>query len=509
MSLPYVATDLADDQGRKHRTLIAQATNELIKVRPPHDRTVSEASAGVTPIDPRYAPGDVRRYGAIADGSTDSAFALQAAINQCQLSGAAVYIYGARNGFGYRVTSAVSITSAVKIYGDGYANSCIRSPNTNGVFVIAAGVSQVEMSDFRMSCETRHSSTPNAIKAINIQGTPSSRCFAHIYRDLFIDGYGRAIQADCLVDSHFDHILCYFGKDFIFADKFVVNCFVYNCIAAGDGTGQGITMGDGVEASEGWQITNNTLQSFLFTIVGNGCQNNIVSHNQLDFFGTAAVYIISGASMASTNWLVANNYMACGMIGGDSAVICRNNIASSNPRGNRIINNDILVYLFGGFTLSYGIRIDGTQEIHNLVSGNNVACSGGGGFDLKMDTGTLSRVIGNEWRTTGATFASGVNPLYSDNIGPSTGQTPVVASAAALTLPAGPKLFVISGATNITSVVAAGHEGETVILIFTGALTFTDGGNLNLNGNFITSGDDTITITCFGGIWFEVARSPN
>lgn len=43
-------------------------------------RTASEIAAGVTPTDYSYSPGDVRRYGAVGDGSTESTTAIQNAL---------------------------------------------------------------------------------------------------------------------------------------------------------------------------------------------------------------------------------------------------------------------------------------------------------------------------------------------------------------------------------------------------------------------------------------------
>jgi hypothetical protein len=40
-------------------------------------------------------------------------------------------------------------------------------------------------------------------------------------------------------------------------------------------------------------------------------------------------------------------------------------------------------------------------------------------------------------------------------------------------------------------------------------LTFTDGNNLKIAGNFVTSADDTITLVCDGTNWFETCRSAN
>jgi hypothetical protein len=55
MPLPRVPTDSNNE--KQHRTVIATTVNELVKTRPPFDRTGAERTAGVTPLDYSYAPG--------------------------------------------------------------------------------------------------------------------------------------------------------------------------------------------------------------------------------------------------------------------------------------------------------------------------------------------------------------------------------------------------------------------------------------------------------------------
>jgi hypothetical protein len=84
-----------------------------------------------------------------------------------------------------------------------------------------------------------------------------------------------------------------------------------------------------------------------------------------------------------------------------------------------------------------------------------------------------------------------------------------VASAAALPVPTG-NVFHVTGTTNITSITSTNVGAGTVVtLIFDDVLTFTDGNNLKLAGNFVTSADDTITLAYDGSNWFEIARSVN
>lgn len=104
---------------------------------------------------------------------------------------------------------------------------------------------------------------------------------------------------------------------------------------------------------------------------------------------------------------------------------------------------------------------------------------------------------------------STVNSVYYDDAWLTT--ETALASAAALTLPKYGNVIPISGTTNITSITAdAGNKGRTVTLVFQGILTFTDGSNLTLAGNLVTTADDTITLsTADGTTWYEVCRSVN
>jgi hypothetical protein len=115
-------------------------------------------------------------------------------------------------------------------------------------------------------------------------------------------------------------------------------------------------------------------------------------------------------------------------------------------------------------------------------------------------------------RTDYDTHSSTIGGMYFGERHNGTAGIPTVASAAALTLPfqgSETPTFNVTGTTNITSVVATGWQDKTVRLIFAGALTFTDGSNLKLSGNFVTTADDVITLACDGTNWYEGARSVN
>jgi len=84
-----------------------------------------------------------------------------------------------------------------------------------------------------------------------------------------------------------------------------------------------------------------------------------------------------------------------------------------------------------------------------------------------------------------------------------------VASATAMTLPLG-RVFHITGTTTVTSLVTTTFKvGAIVTLIFDAVLTFTDGNNIKIAGDFVTTADDTITLAFDGTNWLEVSRAIN
>jgi len=85
-----------------------------------------------------------------------------------------------------------------------------------------------------------------------------------------------------------------------------------------------------------------------------------------------------------------------------------------------------------------------------------------------------------------------------------------VASATTVTLAAG-NLFHVTGTTTITTLNTcdAANNGRLLTLVFDGVVTFTDGNNLVLAGDFVTTASDVIQLICDGSNWYETSRSVN
>lgn len=157
-----------------------------------------------------------------------------------------------------------------------------------------------------------------------------------------------------------------------------------------------------------------------------------------------------------------------------------------------------------------GLRFSnsGADESDSLVSNNVFQNNTTSGIDL--GAGVRIVVTSNLFRGNGTSITdAGTGNMCFNNINGSVGLYGTdIDSAATITLPPDGDVFEVNGTTTITSVTAS-WTGRVVTLVFTGALTFTDGSNLKLAGNLSTAASDTITLRCDGTNWNEVGRGDN
>jgi hypothetical protein len=153
----------------------------------------------------------------------------------------------------------------------------------------------------------------------------------------------------------------------------------------------------------------------------------------------------------------------------------------------------------------------GTGELN---SRNDTFANGRDAFRLGSGATPKLTAIGSEFRQAGAsfnyTFGTPSSVYTADCYGSKldTELATNIVSSATITLPSAGRLFSISSTNTITSITASWRD-RVVTLNFTNALTLTDGSNLILAGNFVTTADDTITLVCDGANWREVSRSVN
>lgn len=485
-------------------------TNGLFSVFDGWKITDAEIAAGVTPtsyaVPSHLAIGMVltKRYGVVGDGSTDDTTALSNAILVAMQADAELLLQPTVGAAGIKVTASLNITSAISIKGSGYFGSAILNSGGTDVFKISAGANSCRFENFSIAMAVPYTTTPNAAIAISSLGTTATPCVYHTYRDLFIDGFGTAISAQALQDSTIDNIFTVHGKNGIIAQQLTVAVNVSNCLLAGSfvAGSYGIQIGDGSAAAEGWNITNSTIFGVDIGIAASGSQNHQISNCQLDHITNIGIYL-DGSAVAATNCTITGNFF--GMFSAAGTAIYLHGVAAPSVQlGCRINGNMIINYATK--TLTYGILVDGANDIGHVIVGNSVKATT---YDCRINAGSGIIIDSNNWLGPG--YFGNVPVVYTDsNVGtiiviPGAA---VVASAANITLPNNDSVVLISGATGITSITAARPRGP-VTLIFQSTPTVTDGSNLKMNGNFVATADDTLTLTCDGTNWYEVARSVN
>ena len=118
--------------GTGQRSLSSLATDLASYYKP---QTPEEATAGVTPTDYSYLPGNILRYGAVGDGLTDDTTAIQDAID----SNNNVYVPGSHAGTKY-IFSALTFRLRTYIHGDGPRASVLRQSGAGVAVTLEAGI---------------------------------------------------------------------------------------------------------------------------------------------------------------------------------------------------------------------------------------------------------------------------------------------------------------------------------------------------------------------------------
>lgn len=373
----------------------------------------AEVTAGVNPVNLAYAPGHPFRYGAIDDGATNCNVALQNWIKVGQ-QGVPLQFPAIICGGGYLITVALSVTAPLNIQGGGWQRSALLCVGCDG-FQIAAGVAQVIMQNFRMNLTVRYQTpggvvTPNAFAGIRVLGSTGNQNTEHLYRDLFIDGFGTYIVGGGLQFSLIDNCQGYFGLQGIIltglAADVTIRGGIYQCGNLTPSAGMlalqpsGVQIGGGGagDASQGCEVLGATITGFFADVWLLGAAFCSVLDSQLDFANGYNVLSQSGV-LASCCHNIGNNYMAI-TANGIHSVRLLNNVVTSFTGGSRVHGNVVIQYAAGA---SRGIRVDGTQEQSNIIIGNTVNVGSVADLDISTDVGTASHVVvGNNFQGLGA-----------------------------------------------------------------------------------------------------------
>lgn len=209
----------------------------------------------------------------------------------------------------------------------------------------------------------------------------------------------------------------------------------------------------------------------------------------------------NGASTPNAHTMVSHSGGKLSMIGvniGGQVVFVQGNANSFiGMEGCTIIDlNNTYTSIANPDLMAPGFRLTlNAGGLGTFKSIGNTQCNG----DFNTIVGQFPS--GTGYIAAGAT-GQGIAVMYDNHRGSA------VASATAI-IPVGPT-FHVTGTTSITSITGTGlPPGSVITLIFDDVLTFTDGSNLVLAGNFVTTAGDSITLRWDGTNFYEMSRSVN
>ena len=178
--------------------------------------TAAETSAGVTPTNYQYEPGNILRYGSnTSPGVTDMTTAIQSAIDILDgtASGGVVYFppgeYLVTSALTYQQTGTSAVNPGVSFIGDGRRTSKITYSGTSGFCLNIKGAASMAVSA---------TGRLGLIEGINIKGlgfTGTGETSGNTDGGIYVQGYNHLLIEDCLVTS--------FGQDGIHLDRIYYN----------------------------------------------------------------------------------------------------------------------------------------------------------------------------------------------------------------------------------------------------------------------------------------------
>lgn len=380
-------------------------------------QTKAEKLAGVTPINAAYPPLDVRRYGAVGDGTTDDTVAIQDAIDVAAIDGGDIYLPTGN----WLISSVLNWSASVGMYGDNSLASILTADDTDAISLdFTTGFGNVFLRDFAINGTTSTTAT-----AIVSPGTldDADELYGITLSNLLITDFHKCVSFRTV--RNFAIRNCWFqdthkaiellGKNLVGR---IESCsLVY---ASGNGTGDviGIDMGyfdytDGIGnvAPEGIVLANNWIFGFdtpvritaanVVTGVGNDLSGRIYGLDlttiQNGFSWTGGTVEMSGANALaaikirplSSTIIASFDFTGVGITGGAGITSCcgyeinntgQTNNGNINIRGGVIrdmVDRDILWYNPSGHNLIDGVHCSSTGTTYSIEFVNDAAAGDG------------------------------------------------------------------------------------------------------------------------------------
>jgi hypothetical protein len=498
LTFKYAATSGVTVQDGDSVAVRCDGTNVTEAVfGPRHKITPAEIAAGVTPVDYSYQPGDVRRYGAVGDGTTDNTAAIQDAIDAAGVAGEVIFpaigtflCTGSLTGMNFQTWRGASYE-----LGAGGSQASIKCTLTTGRF-ITTGSNQVfeNLRFLGVMTYTDATGATAASTAICLTLTDSVTFRDCVFQNQFF----------CFETSSSFYIRMYGGEvnrcavlmNMVDADVFnlqidaTVFRFCNNVTSSDDGrfVHNLKVMGGSFEQWAGGLFNYIRTASFFGTYWENDIVGSYGFNSNSGFSADTSITLI-GCLIFINNL---NTFVNYGGMSKATFVSLGNTIAGSVNSGQNQFyfvppDSGSRVIMLGdylddrGTGTFQGTYVSDTSKVRNQL--------------IVWPRGTTAdhANAGQTWLDGGVIFK------------------PVALANSATPSVKGGTNFLTGGTTTITDF-TNGVEGQEIRILAEHAITITDGTNIFLAGstNFAMNATDTLSLLCKAdGNWYEIGRSDN
>ena len=371
------------------------------------------------------------------DGMTDDSVEIQKLIDEME-AGQVLKLDNRR----YMLYQPLQINKAIKITGSSTKSQLDLPPflitnNNHGIIInayktvingqeITINASGTVLEGFGIYNATLYTTAPNSFTGIKIIGTPKVHAYDIILKDLAINGYQTGLEANYLWSSQVQTIKIGNCKTGMHIKNNSVNNEISNNTSISidvkvinQQTGEeelidipdskGIFF-DGGTSQEGWRIIDTFIFNVYQGIYAEKTSHVNVLNSMIDF--CRHIGIVIGAE--SHNWNINSNYIALSHPG--YGIYLANSVKNSSfTRGNKIIDNDILIYDNAiPDDTSIGVNIMGKESLYDDVRGNSI--KNFKVYDIRADSGLKTTITHNKCLSDISPNITG-NFITNDNLG--------------------------------------------------------------------------------------------
>jgi len=310
------------------------------------------------------------------DGNTDDSTEIQLLINEME-PGQVLNLENKR----YMLYAPLIINKAIKIIGSSTKSREDRPPflithNNDGIIINNSGTVLEGFSIYNVSSYT---TTPNNFTGIKVNGAENYHIYDILLKNITIIGYKTALEVNYLWSSQIQTLKtsdCQVGilvkglsvnneisnNTSISIDKLTSNNKLADIIGS-----KGIWF-DGTTSKEGWRIIDTFIFNVYEAIYAEKTSHVNVLNSMIDFCRHIGIVLAEDCN----NWNINSNYIALSHPG--YGISLANNVSGSQfTRGNKIIDNDILIYEHSQQDeTSIGINVVGSGSLYDDVRGNSI-----------------------------------------------------------------------------------------------------------------------------------------